>query len=464
MSGVRISPAFAAVAPPDEKGSEVSSQYKVNSLTLAGAVAMGTGVMIGAGIFALTGQVAELSGPLFPLAFLLAAVISGFSAYTYIKVSNKYPSAGGIAMILHKAYGPATITGGAAMLMAFSMIINESLVARTFATYVLRLFDVGRTEVLIPVLALGLIVFAFLVNIAGNRVIGGLSKLAAIAKIGGILVFAVLILWAAGFSYQPATAAIAAPTSITGFLAGVALAILAFKGFTTITNSGGELKNPKRNVGWAIMVSLAICVVVYLLVAFAVGSTLSINEIAAARDYSLAEAARPAFGDAGVWFTVAIAIIATASGVIASVFAVSRMIAMLTEMKLIPHRHFGMPGNIQTHTLVYTVVAAGALAAFFDLGRIASMGAIFYLVMDVIIHWGVLRRLREDVGANPAVLISAILFDLVALGAFLVMKAMSDPAIIAISTAGILGIFVFEKLYLGRRRDSDEAHKGDHHG
>lgn len=79
--------------------------YEKGSLSLAGTVAMGTGVMIGAGIFALTGQVADLAGPLFPAAFLLAAIISGFSAYTYIKMSNKYPSAGGIGMILHKAYG-----------------------------------------------------------------------------------------------------------------------------------------------------------------------------------------------------------------------------------------------------------------------------------------------------------------------------------------------------------------------
>ena len=54
--------------------------YKQGSLTLAGTVAMGTGVMIGAGIFALTGQVAEFAGDLFPLAFLTAAIISGFSA------------------------------------------------------------------------------------------------------------------------------------------------------------------------------------------------------------------------------------------------------------------------------------------------------------------------------------------------------------------------------------------------
>ena len=46
--------------------------YTKNSITLPSAVAMGTGVMIGAGIFALTGQIAELAGPLFPLSFFVA--------------------------------------------------------------------------------------------------------------------------------------------------------------------------------------------------------------------------------------------------------------------------------------------------------------------------------------------------------------------------------------------------------
>jgi amino acid transporter len=87
------------------------SKYKANSITLTGAVSMGTGVMIGAGIFALTGQIAELAGSWFPLAFLAAAVVSGFSAYSYIKMSNAHPSAGGIAMYLQKAYGPGVVTG-----------------------------------------------------------------------------------------------------------------------------------------------------------------------------------------------------------------------------------------------------------------------------------------------------------------------------------------------------------------
>ena len=79
---------------------------------MVGAVSMGTGVMIGAGIFALTGQVAELAHEWFPFAFLGAAGVTAFSAYAYVKVSNAYPSAGGIAMFLEKAYGKTTKANG----------------------------------------------------------------------------------------------------------------------------------------------------------------------------------------------------------------------------------------------------------------------------------------------------------------------------------------------------------------
>ncbi len=430
----------------------MSDNYKLGSLSLTATVAMGTGVMIGAGIFALTGQVAEYAGPLFPAAFLLAAIISGFSAYTYIKVTSKYPSAGGIAMILQKAYGKTIMTGASALLMAFSMIINESLVARTFGTYTLQLFDAKNLGWLVSALAVGLIVVAFLINIAGNRLIGAVSKVTAVVKILGILGFATTALWAAGWSFEPATGGVIDDTSATGFLAGVALAILAYKGFTTITNSGDEVVDPHKNVGRAIVISLGICVVVYMLVAFGVGSTLTVEEIVRAKDYSLAEAARPAMGDYGVWFTVAIAIVATSSGLLASVFAVSRMLAMLTNMDIIPHRHFGMPGGIQKHTLVYTVVLAAFLAAFFDLSRIASLGAIYYLVMDIAIHWGVWRHLKADVNASAWVLMTAIVLDALALVAFLVIKGGADPLIVMIAVSSIVAIFGFERYYLAQRR------------
>jgi amino acid transporter len=421
---------------------------------------MGTGVMIGAGIFALTGQIAELAGPWFPLSFIAGAVVTAFSAYTYIRMSNAYPSAGGIAMILQKAYGPGAVAAAAALLMALSMVINESLVARTFGTYALRPFDVEDNDLLAALIGVGLIGFAYLVNVSGNRSVGLFSIVMAVLKVGGIAAFGVAALWAAGFSFQAASG-VTRGFPAGGFVASVALSILAFKGFTTITNSGAEVVDPHRNVGRAIIGSIAICVVVYLLVAFAVGSSLSLEEIVAAKDFSLAEAAEPSLGRYGFYLTVALALVATASGLIASVFAVSRMLAMLTDMKMIPHSHFGMPGTIKDHTLVYTVVIAGFLTVFFDLSRIASLGAFFYLVMDITIHWGVFRHLREEIGAQGWVLLTAIALDAAVLAAFAAMKWQSDPLIVVLGATGMALVFLFVGIFLARNPAPEDAH--DHH-
>jgi amino acid transporter len=432
----------------------MKTDFEEGSLSLWGTIAMGTGVMIGAGIFVLTGQVAELAGDLFPLAFLLAAVISGFSAYSYVKMSNAFPSAGGIAAYLKKAYGESMMTGACALLMAFSMIINESLVARTFGTYALRPFGTEENGLFVALLAVGLIGFAYVVNAANNKWIGGISQVTAIIKIGGIVIFGLVAMWASGFQFVPYEDGVANDTGAFGFVAGTALAILAYKGFTTITNSGDEVENPKKNVGRAIIWSLATCLVVYLIVAFGVAASLSVPEIVEAKNYALAEAARPAVGRYGVWFTVAIALIATASGLLASVFAVSRMLTMLTEMKLIPHRHFSLPGDLHHHLLIYTVVAAGFLAAFFDLGRIASLGAIFYLVMDMAIHWGVLRHLRDQVDAKAWIVTSALLLDGIVLAAFTTVKLQSDWLVVALAYGGIAATFALERWFLSRDRDA----------
>jgi amino acid transporter len=433
-----------------------AARYKEGSLTLTGAVAMGTGVMIGAGIFALTGQVAELAGTWFPIAFLAAALITAFSAYSYVKLANAYPSAGGIAMFLEKAYGRTVMTGACALLMYFSMVINESLVARTFGTYTLQLFDLTGMDWLVPALGVALLAFAFVVNILGNQFIQTFSFFMAFLKIGGIAVFAVAGLWASGLSFE-SVGLVPQETGPGSFLGAVALAILAYKGFTTITNSGSEIENPHKNVGRAIVIAIGICVAIYLLVTLAVGGNLTIEEIVRARDYALAEAARPAFGDYGLWFTVAFAIVATVSGVIASVFAVSRMLAMVTDMELVPHSHFGMPGSIQKHTLVYTIVFAMLLTVFFDLGRIASLGAIFYIVMDIAVQWGVLRYLAADIGANRLIVIGAIVLDALALLALLVVKAGTDPVVIYASIVGLALIFAGERLFLRAKRQDSGA-------
>lgn len=439
-----------------------TSKYQADSLSLIGAVALGTGVMIGAGIFALTGQMAEMTGSLFPLAFLSAALIVSLSAYSYVKLSNAYPSAGGIAMYLEKAYGGTLTTAFHALLMYFSMVIAQSFLARTFGSYTLRLFEIDDGSWLVPALGVGLLLTAFLINLSVTGLIQGVASLLGFIKIVGIVLFGVVGVWVAD-SVTTDLSAANREASLTGFLGATALGILAFKGFTTITNSGSELKDPHRNLGRAIMISIGLCVVIYALVGFAVSSNLALGEIIETRNYSLAAAARPALGKYAVWFTVILAMLATAGGIIASIFAVSRMLAMLTEMKLVPHSHFHMPGSIQKHTLVYTVALGLVLTAFFDLSRIAALGIIFYLIMDIAIHWGVLRHLRKEVGANPVIPVMAIVLDLIVLGGFLWVKIASDPLVLIVAATVMVAILITEFFFL-RTRPSEVQPEHKHSG
>lgn len=426
--------------------------YKKNSITLGGAVGLGTGVMISAGIFALLGQVAELSRQWFPLIFIIGSIVTGFSAYSYMKMSQEFPSAGGIGMFLVKAYGKGTIATAASLMMAISMIINQSLVARTFGTYTLQLFESKQPGFLIPLLGVGLIVFSFIVNISGNTFIQSFTSIASFVKIIGLSVLALSGLWIVDFALpSPKSGAVNQDAGTLNLIAAVSLTILAFKGFTTITNSGAEITKPRKNIGLAISISIIISLVIYLLLAWAVLSNLTIDEIIKAKDYALAEAARPAFGGYGVWFTVILAIIATITGIIASVFAVSRMLAMLSEMSLIPEANFGLKKSVQKNTLVLTVVLAIILTVTLDLTRIASMGAILYLIMDMIVHFGVLKHLRHKVGANPIIVTIALILDGVILSAFILLKIKSDLFVVIVSGIIITLLFVVEKLYLNRK-------------
>jgi len=439
---------------PSDPDMSHSNEYERGSLSLLSTVALGTGVMIGAGIFALTGQIAELAGPLFPLAFVAGAVVSGFSAYSYIRVSSVYPSAGGVAMILKKAYGPGVIAAAASLMMALSMVVSQSLVARTFSTYALRPFGLQEQAVAVPVLAVLVIAAALAINLAGSQVVGRVATATSAIKIVGIVLFGAVGIWSSGLSFRAAEHGWTDGTGVGAFVGATALAILAFKGFTTITNSGDEVVEPEKNVGRAIIISLLLSLAVYLVVAFAVGSALGVQEIIDARDYALAEAARPALGSVGVTATVILALVATSSGILASMFAVSRMLAMLTKMKLIPHSHFGMPGTMPDHTTVYVAVLAGGMAAFFDLSRIASLGVFLYLAMDMIIHVGVGWKLREEVDTRSWVVVTAFVLDAIILATFTVMRLKSDPLIVGVGVVTTLVLFGSSWWFL---RDADDG-------
>lgn len=229
---------------------------RADKISLTGSVSLGTGVMIGAGIFALVGQVAELAGDWFPIAFLLGACIAAISSYSYIRYSSVNPSSGGIAMLLKDAYGPGVIAGSFSLFMYVSMVVAESLLARTFGTYLLRPFDLQDSVVLVPLLGVVVIVIAATVNLVGNELVERSATTTAVLKVIGIAALATGGLIGAavsdgGFFSKSSGDSV----DIAGLLAGATLCVLAYKGFTTVTNQGDDLRDPKKNIARSIVIS-----------------------------------------------------------------------------------------------------------------------------------------------------------------------------------------------------------------
>ena len=165
---------------------------------------------------------------------------------------------------------------------------------------------------------------------------------------------------------------------------------------------------------------------------------------------------RPMFGAWGVTLTVVIAVVATLSGLVASLFSVSKLYDMLRDMGQAP----GLPGQ-EGQSLYITAGLAIVMAAFFDLGQIASLGAILYLAMDIAIHLGILRHLKDDVGAKPWIPWVAIALDVTVLVPFVLLKSQSDPFTLVI-TAVVALVIVVAQWFTVRHRSDEDARQGEH--
>ncbi|WP_250445466.1 APC family permease [Actinotalea sp. C106] len=436
-------------------------------LSLVGSVSLGTGVMVGAGIFALVGQVAELAGPWVPHAFLAGGLVAALSSHAYARYSAANPTSGGIAMLLKAAYGPGFIAGSFSLFMYVSMVVAESLLARTFGTYLLRPWDLQDSAVLVPALGVVVIVAAALINIGGVGFVERSANVSAAIKVIGLGALAIAGLVAAGGAsvgdaFTGTTTDDGAGGGVLGVLAATTLCVLAYKGFTTITNQGEDLREPERLLPRSIYLSIALCTGLYLLITLAVTASLEVPQIVEARDYALAAAAEPLFGSWGVNLTILVAVVATISGLLASIYAVSRLYEMLHSMGDVPL----LPISLKRQPVLITATLAILVTVFFDLSQIASMGAILYLTMDIAVQWGVLRRLAPDIGARRWIPAVTIALDAVILTAFVTLQLQRSPAVVLAGVGTAVVILVaqgFVTRHQHRTADDDES-AGSEHG
>lgn len=221
------------------------------------AVAIGLAAMIGAGIFVVSGVGARVAGgSAVILAFVIAGVVALFNALSSAELVAAIPREGGTYEYARKLLSPK-VGFMAGWFYVSSKMLESVTVALAFGSYTSlflqydpRLFAVTSVVVLT------------MINIAGIRTSTNASKIMVIIKVGVLTIFAFLGITAVKpMNFEPF-----APAGLQGVLAAAAIVFFAYTGYARIATLGEEIKEPEKTIPRAILTSLVITAVVYVIV------------------------------------------------------------------------------------------------------------------------------------------------------------------------------------------------------
>jgi amino acid transporter len=408
-------------------------------VTVRGAAFLGIGAMVGAGIFALLGEAGAVAGSAVWLSFLLAGIVATLLGYTVVKLGVRYPSSGGLIAYLIEGFGNGRLVGIASWLGYFAAIVIVcSMVAVSFGSYATSLFvgddaagwwdNLFTTAVVLAMVA---------VNVVGSRLVDRAQSLIVVVLLGVFAVFIAVTLVDVDFDLL----AFDTYPSFSSIVASVALTFFAYLGFSVITFAAGDLRDPTRELPKAMYGSLGVTTVLYVLIALGVFGTLTVSEVIGYGETAIAEAARPALGDAGFTIMAIAALLATSSSVNATLYASSGLTAMLAQVGQFPS-FFGRttPRGAKTGMLVTAAIVL-AVSNLVDLSAIASVGSACSLLIFLLVGISAFR-LRNEIDAHSVVVLLALAATAVVLVFFAIDTLRNAPetfaAIVAIAALSVV--------------------------
>ncbi len=416
-------------------------------MSVRGAAFLGIGAMVGAGIFALLGEAGTVAGSAVWLSFLLAGIVASLLGYTVVKLGVRYPSSGGLIAYLMAGFGNGRLVGVASWLGYFAAIVIVcSMVAVSFGAYATSLF-VGDDASAIwdNVFTTAIVLAMVLVNLVGSRLVDRAQSLIVVVLLGVFAVFiAVTIvdidLDLLAFDTYP---------SFSDIVASVALTFFAYLGFSVITFAAGDLRDPTRELPRAMYGALGVTTVLYVLIAIGVFGTLTVTEVIDYGETAIAEAARPALGDAGFTIMAIAAMLATASSVLATLYASGGLTRMLAGAGQFPP-FFG-PGSRLGPSAGMLITAAIVLVVsnVVDLSAIASVGSACSLLIFLLVGMSA-YRLRAEIGARVVIVLLGLAATAIVLVFFAVDTLRNAPetfaAIVAITFLAVLLDVVWKRV------------------
>lgn len=409
-------------------------------------IGMGVGAIVGTGIYTLVGTGAAKAGPGVILAFAIAGLVCAAAALAYAELASMMPASGSAYTYAYVSMGE-----GVAWLVGWALILEYSLVVSAVAVGWSGYF-VGFLE------GLGVQLPAALIS--ANPAAGGLINLPAVlivfAVAGALLVgvresatvnawlvvlklLALLGFVALAMPHFDATRftpfmpygfpAVTQDGATIGVMAAAAIIFFAFYGFDAVSTAAEETKNPSRDLAIGILGSMAICTVLYMVVAAAALGAMAFPDFAASKE-PLAFIIRSLGHPQAAGLIAGVAVVALPTVILAFLYGQSRIFFVMARDGLLPRRLGAVSekSGAPVAVTVATAIVCSGFAALLDLSELAELAnagtlAAFIAVGAALL---VMRRIAPD-AARPFRTPLAPLVALIAIGGCLYLFA-SLPA------------------------------------
>lgn len=347
-------------------------------LSLPWLIFYGVGVTVGAGIFALIGEVLRRAGDGIVYSFIMAAIVAAVTAFSYMLLSQAYPKASGAAHFTTHGLGRIVgrFVGYGIVLIA---VLSSAVIGLAFAKLLASATGFSETLCFITIV----IALCAIASI-GVRESVGVAALITCVEVGALL----LVIVVAFGTETVSTAALALPVDAshwTAALQGTLLAFFAFIGFESIANLSEEAKEPERAIPRAIMFTLIITLGIYVLVALAVAGFVDRNALVAAPS-PLAYLYERATGGSGA-VIVGMATIAMVNGLLVQIIMAARVLYGMADDHLAPQFLATVDETRKTPVVATLIAGAGIIllglfVPIVDLAEYAS-GAVLLIYAAV---------------------------------------------------------------------------------
>ncbi len=415
-------------------------------ITLKDAISIGIGGMVGGGIFAVLGLAVSLAKGGTPISFLFAGILALITSYSYVNLSKKYPDRGGTVKFINQGFGKTVFSGAINNLLWVSYIVMLSLYASAFGSYAPNLWEITQNKTVdFHIYASAIILLATAINYYSIAVVGKIEAYAVIIKL--IILIGFIGIGAYGLIGNPnltqlSTANWESPLKL---FAGGMIIFVAYEGFELIANAAPDIENPEKNISKAYYFSVIFVILLYIIIALVTVGSLPFEDIAKAKDYVLAEAAKPMLGKVGFTIITIAALISTFSAINASLYGGSKVNYEIAEDDELSH-HFLAKLWGQPIGLMITAIATLVLVNLLNLESISTAGSVgFILIFGIVNYVG--YKLAAQMKTNKIIPLLGFVLCALALVILIKQQVSDNLTGVMVSSGIILFCFIIEWVY-----------------